>query len=128
VTSLSCNTAFKSRNGSSPNLVGYLGIVNCKDTTANAINLEHSLKVGILQGSKCFVQVMHLQCTLYLSLGEQPHIVCNSLNKIILPIRLLGVVDVQPTCMHIKDHTRETKFLPMFNECCPPLAIISHLI
>jgi hypothetical protein len=41
---------------------------------------------------------------------------------------LLGVVDMQPTWMHIKDHIQETKFLPMYNECHLTLAIIHHPI
>jgi hypothetical protein len=82
-------------------------------TTTNATDSEHSLKVGIQWVSKCFVLVTCLQHSLYLLLGEQLHIVCNSLNKTILPIVLLGVVDVQPTWMHIKDHIWETKLLLM---------------
>jgi hypothetical protein len=47
LTSLSYSIAFKSRNRTSTNLVGNLGIINCNGTTANATNLEHSLEVSI---------------------------------------------------------------------------------
>ncbi len=39
--------------------------------------------------------------TLYLLLGEQLHVLCNRLNKTILPVGLLGAVDMQPTWMYI---------------------------
>ncbi len=47
------------------------------------------------------------QCTLNLLLGEQLHIVGDNLNKIILPISLLRIIDMQPTWMHIKEKREE---------------------
>jgi hypothetical protein len=69
-----------------------------------------------------------LQRTVNLSLSEQLHIVSNSLDKTKLSINLFGIVNMQSTRMHIKDHIRKTKFLPVHNECHPLLAIIGNPI
>ncbi len=83
-----------------------LGIINCDGATANAADSKHRLKVSIQWIGKSLIKMMHFQCTLNLSLGEQPHIVSNSLNKTILPISLLRIINVQPIWMHIKDYIR----------------------
>jgi hypothetical protein len=61
------------------------------------------------------------QRTLNLSLGEQLHIVGNSLNKTILLISLLRIIDVQPTWMHIKEKREEVnhKKPVKLRECYP---------
>ncbi len=69
-----------------------------------------------------------LQCTFNLLLSEQLHIVSNSLDKTILSINLFGIVNMQSTRMHIKDHIRKTKILPVHNECHTLLAIIGNPI
>jgi hypothetical protein len=83
-----------------------LGIINCDGATANVADSKHHLKVSILWIGESRVKMTRFQCTLNLSLGEQLHIVSNSLNKTILPISLLRIIEVQPTWMHIKDHIR----------------------
>jgi hypothetical protein len=65
----------------------------------------------------------HLQRTFNLWLSEQLHIVSNSLEKAILSINLFGIINLQSTRMHNKEHIRKTKFLPVHNECRLPLAI-----
>ncbi len=58
-----------------------LGIINCDGATANAADSKHHLKVSIWWLGKSLVKMRRFQCTLDLSLGEQLHIVSNSLNK-----------------------------------------------
>jgi hypothetical protein len=104
LTSLMHSTPFELRDRVAPNLIGNLGIINCDGATADAADSKHRLKVSLGMIGESFVKMMNPQRTLNLLLSKQLHIVSNNLNKAILSINFLRVIDVQPTWMHIKDH------------------------
>ena len=45
-----------------------------------------------------------------------------------MSIDFFGVINVQPTRVHIKHHIGKTKFLPVNNKCRSALAIIRDLL
>jgi hypothetical protein len=103
-----------------------LGIIDSDCATTNASDSKHRLEVCLRRVADGFIKMTSPQLTLNLSLREKLHIVSNSLNKTILPIDFLRVIDMQPTRVHFKYHIRTTLFLPMHDEPRSSFAIISH--
>ncbi len=74
-----------------------LGIIDSDCATANASDSKHRLEVCLGRVADGFIKMTSPQRTRNLSLREQLHIVSNSLNKTILSIDFLRVIDMQPT-------------------------------
>jgi hypothetical protein len=116
MTRLSYSAPLETRNRRSPDLLSNLRIFHGDCAAPDASGSEDRFEVGIRWIAQSFTQMMSLGCSINLSLCEQLHVFSYRLDKAILAIDFLGIIHVQSTWMHIKDHIRKTKFFSVDDE------------